>query len=99
MISFDFRINKLRPKTGAAKDYFLFNRPVSENKFVEIQLSKMSYDSTLIRFSVDLTWTGSSHAGPNFDLTLFGLIFSIALRDRRHWHYEEGRWERDDEED
>lgn len=39
------------------------------------------------------------HAGLNFDVTLFGVSFAVALYDVRHWDYEKDRWETYDDEE
>lgn len=111
MIFFKFVISNPWHKSNdkPQKDYIVKEWIVSKNKFVDIQLTKWNSMSDVIDINLDLRWFGMDHAGPEFRISLFNFFFNIALRDMRHWNWDEGRfqtyeeavaeseeWERDD---
>jgi hypothetical protein len=94
MIYFKFVISNPWHKSNdnPQKDYIVKEWVVSKNKFVDLQLTKWSSMSDFVDINLDLRWFGQDHAGLSFDITLFGYFFNIALRDMRHWNWEEGRF-------
>lgn len=73
---------------------FDWNKTISltKNKTLEVQLWKSSCYN-LFLFSVDLSWRGSDHAGPELNIEILGLDFTIKIYDNRHWDYENGTWQ------
>ena len=67
---------------------------VSKNKTLEIQITKYAFN--LIEISLDMSWTGQSHAGPSFECGIFGYTFRIGLHDTRHWDREKHTWKTHD---
>ena len=99
---FDFRFEVLnfgRKLFGPSsqKDFFVIDRSLSATKNFESQLTFWG-PSKLAEVSVDLHWWGQDHAGPKFELELFGFYFSICIYDGRHWNHDAGRWYRPGEE-
>jgi hypothetical protein len=68
---------------------------VSENKRVELQIYRYSYE--LFSVVLNLRWWGRSHAGPEFEINILGLNFRIGLVDRRHWDHSTNTWEQYDD--
>jgi hypothetical protein len=77
-------------------DYYWKDVKLSKHKNFEIQISRFE-SSYLLDMSVDLTWWGRDHAGPELDLNLFGYMFNVKIYDSRHWNYQEHRWMTDEE--
>ena len=77
-------------------DYFHFDKKISKNKAFEIQITKWSANK-LFEIMLDLNWKGHDHAGPDLIIEIFGYFFNIKLYDIRHWHYEESRWETEED--
>jgi|688.fasta_scaffold177822_6 hypothetical protein len=63
---------------------------VSENRTLEFQIS--FYLKTLIGLRFQTAWRGRDHAGPEFEITLFGLTICLSLPDNRHWNYDKNTW-------
>lgn len=72
-------------------DYIEFEKKITKNKFVEMQISKMN-PHELISLVADTCWFGQDHAGFEFTIEVYGFYFSVMLRDCRHWNYAEGRF-------
>ena len=64
---------------------------VSENKTLELQFYRYSYH--IFEFGVETIFKGQDHAGPKFELGLFGWYFVVSLPDNRHWDYINNCWE------
>lgn len=98
MIKFQFSIKNYFPYTPNIKqiDYFEFDRKISNNRALAIQLTKWS-KSELLKFLLDLNWKYSDHAGPRIEIEILGLFFNIELYNIHHWNYEENRWYKKDE--
>lgn len=77
-------------------DYFYKHKTLSKNKSFEIQIFRSSpYD--LVSFGLDLFWRGEDHAGPSLDLCVYKYCLNIKIYDHRHWDYETGNWEKQNE--
>ena len=63
---------------------------VSKNKTLEVQIYRYGYN--LAELTVDTYWQGEDHAGPRFDLGIFGWYFTVNLHDNRHWDFVKGCW-------
>jgi len=68
---------------------------LSANKTLELEF--LFHLNALFEFALSLIVSGRHHAGPSITLSLFGLGFNLSLSDRRHWNYDENRWETDAE--
>jgi hypothetical protein len=68
------------------RSLFFQSWTITDHKILEVQVYRYAYN--LFEFSVDISWRGSDHAGPNIELGLFGWNFSVSLPDSRHWDYE-----------
>jgi hypothetical protein len=96
MISLYFNIRNPFLKSNGVEilTHHYFNRywKLSENKYFEIEVSK-SEPYHLFDIHFDLNWYGSDHAGPEFDVSIFGYYFGIGIHDSRHWDYDNNCWE------
>jgi len=93
MISFRFDIKNpfWRSKMNRwHRVYFEYNRTITKNKTFELCVNRHAY--WIFEFDIDLESSGNDHAGPRFNINLFGYCLSIELRDNRHWNDEKDRW-------
>jgi hypothetical protein len=65
---------------------------LSKNKTFEIEIGSASMYN-LFMFSLDLSWRGQDHAGPELHIELFGFELTMKVYDNRHWDYNKGTWE------
>jgi len=70
---------------------------LTENKAWEWQTDYFGWN-TLFSLDLDLIPTGYDHAGIGFSLTILGFMVEAKIYDSRHWDYENGTWEKYDEE-
>jgi hypothetical protein len=98
MIFFRFKIdNPWRKRFNISKnDYYWKHRKLSKNKNFEIQISRF-VPTELVNVGIDLRWRGQDHQGPEIDLNIYGYMFNVKIYDRRHWNWEENRWQTDEE--
>ena len=75
----------------------LWNRAwaVTRDRTLEVQIYRYAYN--LFEFGLDLRWWGTSHAGPRFELGIFGWTLDINLASNHHWNSETQDWERYDQ--
>ena len=90
MLSFDVQLRNPF-KCISFKSYWCKTWNVSKNKAFEMQLSKYAYN--FFELGVDINFSGEDHAGPRFELGVFGYNITIKLYDKRHWIYETNTWE------
>lgn len=64
-----------------------------KNKHWEVQIIK---SDNLLRCEFEFT-TRQDHAGCNLELGFLGYEIHFTFYDNRHWNYEEGRWNQDNE--
>lgn len=64
---------------------------ISKHRTLEICVDR--YANDIVSFKLDLSWRGHDHAGPLFEIRLFGLGFIASLPDNRHWDYINNSWE------
>jgi hypothetical protein len=64
---------------------------ITKNKSWEVELYYYAYEWFI--FNVDFSWKGNDHAGPSFEIGLFGYNLSGNIHDNRHWDYENKCWE------
>lgn len=64
---------------------------MSKNRVFEVELLLDTVN--LFQVSLDLSFTGKDHAGPELLVNLFGVCGILKLYDRRHWDYEQNTWE------
>ena len=78
-----------------AKEKFnnLFNKAgkITENKFWEFEI--LYYSKNLFEFVINLSMVGSDHAGIELEFGIFGLSINFKIYDKRHWDYENNKWE------
>jgi len=92
MISFAFSILNPWAKDRDQKDYILWDRSLSKNWALEFQFSKMPMYE-FVSVSVNISWAGRDHAGPQLILELFGYFVNFNIYNKNHWNYETGQWE------
>lgn len=99
MIYFRFNIDWPWPRTLAKNqtDYIEFDKLVTTNKALSIQLSKSCNFYTIFGITIDTQMAGQDHAGLKFELELLSFFFIINFYDRRHWNWEDRRWQTDEE--
>lgn len=73
------------------KSIYQWEKLITTNKFLEIGFFKYAY--SLFEFNLNTDVRGTDHAGPDFSLSVLGYEFRIAMRDKRHWNYENNSWE------
>lgn len=72
--------------------YFHRENLLTENKAYNIQLDRFeAYD--LVDFDLDINFHRQDHAGPSLNISLFGYTLFLQIYDKRHWNYDEDRWE------
>lgn len=97
MIELYFKIkNPFKPIQWADKHYVVFEPRVSKNYRFCFQISRF-VPYNLIEFNFNTTLTGTDHAGPLFDLNVFGFMLYLNLYRIHHWNHDENRWYRDGE--
>lgn len=96
MIYFDFSIRNPWAKDADSVDYFVKEERLTENKSYCLQCSRMS-PYNILKINIDLAWRGSDHAGLEFIFEIFGYALMLNIYDNRHWNYDTGRWQTDEE--
>lgn len=87
-----FNLSLLNPfKHENFIDLYNWHGRITKNKSWEIELSYYAYEWFI--FNIDLSWTGRDHAGPNFEVGIFGYNISGNIHDNRHWDYGNKCWE------
>lgn len=95
MIHFQFSVDNPWHKPTeqyADKTYLYKGGSLSKNKSWEIQAYKTTNTSIFFDFKIDLCWRGRDHAGPEFEICLFGYIFVATIYDNRHWNKTKNDW-------
>ena len=85
--SFSFPYRKSKDQV----DYFERTYKITENKSLEIQVSKWGYGYTLFGLTINPSWF-RSHSGLEIGIDLFNWSLIVNLCDNRHWNFKEGRW-------
>jgi len=85
-----FSISIYNPYNKIYKEYYYRDKQIpNTNKAILIQIYK---NNNLL--SLDFNWTLSqSHAGIFLELGILGYNILLNLYDKRHWDYENNRWE------
>jgi hypothetical protein len=97
MIKFNLALhNPWSKHRGFTVSHWDYEVQVSEHKSFQAELYQ-GYADRIFVLSIDLTWTGSDHAGPGFSIILFGWEFSASFYDDRHWDYVNGCWHKYDD--
>lgn len=68
---------------------------LTKHKTFEVEVCSASMYN-LFEFSLDLSWRGRDHAGPELHVELVGFEATIKIYDNRHWNYIKGTWEQCD---
>ena len=95
MISLDFKIvNPFKSDYRDTKTWFNKTWNLTKNKSLEIDIyTAQCYN--LFQFALSTVWRGHDHAGPGFVLEIFEFCFDIYVRDKRHWDWDNGTWEKE----
>lgn len=93
MFTFNINLKITNPcfKKNIFKSFFSFEKTICKNKSFELEVYYHNYD--LLGFTIDLSFTGSDHAGPKLEICFLGLTAEITIYDHRHWNYENDTWE------
>lgn len=95
-LNFNIRIDdSLLPeklRNHSAKVLFGRHGILFKNKAWEIEIIGW-YPNPIFEFFLDLRWRGRDHAGPRFEIGMLGFSINLMFSDRRHWNYDENRWE------
>ena len=67
-----------------------YDKKLTRYKHFESQYCYCKYHIFLL--SIDTSWRGEDHAGPELEVCLFGYTARYKIYDTRHWNYEQGRW-------
>lgn len=81
----------------ASKDYYWRDVNLTKNKSLEIQISRFD-PYHVFDISLDLTWWGRDHAGPELDINIWGIMFNVKIYDHRHWDSKANTWESEPQE-
>lgn len=92
MIELHFKIKNPKAKDREQKDYLCWDKRLSKNWAVELQITRWSMNN-LAELWIDTAWTGEDHAGPRIHFELFGFVFAFKVYNVNHWNYETGTWE------
>lgn len=92
MIYFSFAIQNPwhNDKSSPWKDLGQGDWPITKNKTFEWGIDYATWEWFEIR--LDTRWRGQDHAGPRFDIRLFGFGLRLGVSDNRHWNTDENRW-------
>ena len=64
---------------------------ISKNKSFDIQLY-LGDPEVLAGVRIETDWWGRDHAGPLFEINIYGLMFIAQIYDHRHWDWEANDW-------
>ena len=87
---FNFSIRSPWKDKAGFKNYFLFHRPISKNKHIEIQASTDSWNIASFEFKIGFR---EDHAGISLTFGFIGKELSIRFYDTRHWDYKNNSWQ------
>jgi hypothetical protein len=91
MLYFHFKIQNLFVRSHEEwKSLYETERLITKNTILNVGVFRNVY--SLFAIKVDTRIRGWDHAGPEFELTLFGYEFHLGFPDRRHWNYDKHRW-------
>lgn len=91
MIKLNFQIRNPFFKDSEFKDFWVKTGSFNRYKHWELQL--MYYDWNLFELTLNTHWKGEDHAGPKFDIGIFGYQFSASIYDSRHWNEDLNTWD------
>lgn len=89
MINFSFRIANPFKHTSF-QSIWQQDISITKNKTLELGFYRYAWD--LFELSIDLRWWGHDHAGPSFEINIFGYAFRLGVCDTRHWDHEKDDW-------
>lgn len=64
---------------------------ISKNKSFDIQLY-LGDPEMIIGVKLETDWWGRDHAGPCFEINIYGLMFIVQIYDHRHWDWDTNDW-------
>jgi len=94
-IFFDINIENYFSKKEKFKNLFSFEKSITKNKSLDFQI--LYYSRNLFRFEFLFRPIGEDHTGVEIWLGLLGIEVVFAIRDNRHWDWENWKWEEHDE--
>jgi hypothetical protein len=100
MINFSFGLEwpLKKEKNSWSDSIFYWDELITKNKAFSIQFDKGLWGGCFPIIGINFNyWLYQDHAGPKLELQLLGLTLILNLYDRRHWHYDQGRWMTDQE--
>lgn len=97
MIYFSLDISWPLARYGGQSDYFYWDKLITKNKALSIQVSNFKHSFKLISFDFHWSWK-QDHAGLMVEFGLLGLSVLLNFYDARHWNYEQNRYMTADEE-
>lgn len=89
MLKFSITIKNPYAKDVNCKVYECYKH-LSKNKGFEAEHYYSNY--YILYFSLDLSWRGEDHAGPEVEISLLGYSVRYKIYDYRHWDYVMGDW-------
>lgn len=87
-----FHIQLANPfKHDSFRDIWQREYRLSEHKRLEIGFYRYAWN--WFELALDLRWRGRDHAGPSFEIGIFGYTGRIGICDNRHWNSLTNNWE------
>lgn len=74
------------------KDFLCFEKSITKNKNLSIQISEFDNKYHVFDFNVSLTTKGQDHAGLFFSIGIWKYYLFVEIFDYRHWDEKENRW-------
>ena len=72
------------------KNLFCSERAITEHKYYCFEV--IHYGRDLLEATVELSWRGQDHAGPDFTFGLLTYSIHFQIYDNRHWNHDTGNW-------
>jgi len=74
------------------KTYWYYQIPTFFDRTFEIQIIQQHW-TNLFDFLIEICFVGSDHAGPRVEIIILGLTLTVAWGSRKHWDYENNKWD------
>jgi hypothetical protein len=89
MIHFQFSVKSLNPNDWFIS-FYNYDYKLTKNKRFEADFAYDAYHNLFL--SINTEFRGRDHAGPRFEIGLFGYSARFAIYDTRHWDYKNNTW-------
>ena len=85
---------------GWVKEYLWGSKSLFglKNKRFEYEVTRCPPE-VLFSCVIDIEWSGHDHAGPSFEIEIFGWMLRVGIYDIRHWDDDTNTWEVYEEEE